>query len=256
MNAGSIVYGSPRGANVFAPGFGGVNPLPGSVVVAAGTIQSTIVAGVVSWSFIELGGHAPVFFTAAIQSPATPSRIRITYPTVSNVITFLAVCDETYAGFFQLSGATVDLSFADIQLAAPRNFNKNIFQGNGTTWVPLQPSITATNLPGYAVSGSRLSIISTLSPVTGLDGNAFTWDARYMGSNGRFIKPTYSGLGSFNAAYDLVDASGTLQTPQSTDYMIFDAGLLLPNEINAYDPASPYNGVFGSNIWIIGLFEL
>jgi hypothetical protein len=244
---------SGTNANVYAPGIGGNVPPPGSMIIATGIIRPSINAGVVSWDLLNDSQHTPVFFTSVVQSPATASRIRINYPAVSKVCTLLVGPDETFAGQLTGTGATVDVSNADIQLAATSGSFKLGFVGDGAQWQLIAGSQVLW--PGMTIVGPRVNVLNGPVPYP---FEIFTsMSASYNGGNNNLATKVTSGLGIFNLAFELRNAvTGLATTPQTTDFMTLDSGNPSSSDVNAYDPANLLWGQANANLWVVGVFIL
>lgn len=255
IGIGSINFGAPPGANVWAPGVGGAVPPIGAAVIGSGTIRPSMVGGVVSWAFIDDAQHSPIFFTSVEQSPDTPTRIRINYPLVTKISSFMVVVDETFAGQLTGVGSTVTNSWADIQIGATQRMYRMAFQGTVGGNLQLIPSVTNW-LPDANVVGNAVAILNAPPSLEAPFNNFNVYGAYYMGPNGYFVAKITSGLGPFNTGFKIVNNVGADIVPGVNDFMILEVGNPVTEEINAFDPNNPWWSQAFANFWMFGIFIL
>ncbi len=230
-------------------------PGDANVVIAGAAIRPSVNAGVVSWNFLVDSEHGPVFFNGIEKSPSTGTRIRILYPAVTSIVTFLVGPDETAAPNGLLAGATVDVASADIEIAQMgTGVASALYQGNGTTWVRV--STNYFSFPGVP-SGSRLYILpdNTMFPFDTVGA----YGAHYEGAGIKSVSRLTAGLGPYNVGWELYDNStGTpvLSVPQATDFLQVTSGNILNLGLDAYDPGFALWNNSLLNLWIIALFTI
>lgn len=232
-----------------------------SVVIAAGVIRGNASGGggsFITWTFLDgATSHDKLYFTS-VAGVAT-GAIRITYPTVSKVISFVAVPDETLAGFSMTMGATVDVDHADIFCYIPSMNGGSLTGSGGASWT--KSSIISGWDVDYNSSSGLTRFNATNSdglPSTGSDYSAC--QITYSGSNPYLIKRAYSALGIYNIGFYLTDILGNPVTGSTNANDVITV-TTRPTRVlaNGYQVSGSLfeSNIWNSssNIWIIGVFK-
>lgn len=256
-NLGIIPYQS------ITPAFSAAGSNPDFTVIASGIMQATnafTLNGPITWGLITFGGHGASFFDSLYPDPVLTQRLDLVFPQVKSVLTVVVGNDEST----QAQGITIGptVSFTNAQFAASMpTIGEAILTGNGTsTW-------------SSAVSAGSLSV-STFSPTNGQTSVAWTTPSNltqfgigattpiiYQGPNQYTIDRTYSGLGAYSLAFNIVEPNGgyldanptandkIIIGPISTGMQALHLGIW--TSTNAFLAAGA-----NSNFWVIGLFEV
>lgn len=179
-----------------------------SLVNAAGVIRAyptKIVGSVIQWKFIVDADHDKNFFDSVAAVPS--GAIRVYYPTVKKINTFVAVGDEQLK-YYQM-GASVGMSYADIYLSYLVTNGGELKGNNGKDWTKTG-NVTKWDIVRDSATGlTKLNITTPNGTVVTADDYA-KLSIAYTGSNIRFIKRQYSGLGSYYCGFYLTDYAGNV----------------------------------------------
>jgi hypothetical protein len=178
-----------------------------SIIVAGGVIRAyptNVVGSVINWKFIVDAGHDKIYFDSIVAQPS--GALRVYYPTVSKIISFMIVGDEITSKALT-AGASVDMAHADIYVGQ--------YVTNGG-------ELKGTNTSSWNVTGcSNWNIVRDTTGLTKLNigtPNSLAITANdyaklqivYTGQNVRFIKRVYSGLGNYYVGFYLTDYLGNI----------------------------------------------
>jgi hypothetical protein len=234
-------------------------PMTDSIIIAGGVIRGTpknVVGSLIDWKFIGAAdAHDKVWFDSVKALPS--GLIRIYYPKVSKVVSFIATGDEILSKYATF-GSSVDVSYADIYVGTVV-VNGGEIKGNNTSSCAKGSSLGSWDVVRDSTGLFRLNI----GVITGLTMTAFDYaklTVTYTGSNIRFVKRVFNGLGSYNAGFYLTDANGTIIKGNSdvNDRVVVSSGMTTQN-VNAYKVGGDlYEYNFWrpmSNIWIMAEFK-
>jgi hypothetical protein len=229
-----------------------------TVIIAAGVIRGTpqnIIGSFIDWQFIGAAdSHAKVYFDSVKALPN--GLIRVYYPAVSKVVSFIATGDEILSKYATF-GSAVDVAWADIYVGTIVA-NGGEIKGNNTSSFTKGSSLGSWDIIRDTTGLFRLNI----GVVTGLTMTAFDYaklTITYTGSNIRFVKRVFNGLGNYNAGFYLTDVNGTIIKGNSdpNDRVVVSSGMTTQN-VNAYRVGGDlYEYNFWrpmSNIWLSAIF--
>lgn len=229
-----------------------------TLIKAGGAIRGTpinVIGSLIKWDFLtESDKHKKVYFDSVKAMPN--GTIRVYYKPVKRVVTFLAGGDEILSKYATV-GSAVDVAWADIYVGTTV-VNGGEIKGNNTASFTKGSSLGAWDIVRDTTGLFRLNI----GVVTGLTMTAFDYaklTITYTGSNIRFVKRVFNGLGSYNAGFYLTDANGTIIKGNSdpNDRVVLSSGMTTQN-VNAYRVGGDlYEYNFWrpmSNIWLSAIF--
>lgn len=208
---------------------------------------------IIDWEILEhTTGHNSSFITSIAGDPGS-TQLLINYPTVKTVINGTITPDESFARAGVTVGGSIGFNqwIAPVGRLAPVGFRMTGTGGSGAGF-----TVSGINAPSlsFNYAGGTCSFNISNDYNTEYDPLSIT----YIGANNYGIRRIYSGLGIYNAAFQIIDrATGTVVTaPTSSDEVqITNAGIAY-SIINMYQ-FDGTNAGFGSsfNFWIFGVFE-
>tara|TARA_R110002072_G_scaffold200977_1_gene358676 strand:- start:6141 stop:7424 length:1284 start_codon:yes stop_codon:yes gene_type:complete len=190
-----------------------------------------------TWSLLNDASHTFLNFTSATT---TSNRLRVNYPTVGKVISFICTPDETYAANGISVGASVGLSHSTLYL-----YRDNIVDyvyWNGSAFQSTTGQVTSFQ---YAAGEIKLNHGTLISPDTfslGIEGRAGTT------TNYRYA---WTSLGASSTFIQVLNPDGTEYTGAATTDMRFSFNRGGEVEIDAADSA-----ISSSNIWVQAIMEM
>lgn len=231
-----------------------------NVQAMAGVIRGNASGGsgsTISWSFLTTGGHNKLYFTSV--AGVSTGAIRVSYPTVSKIISFNVTPDETLASLGLVCGAGVDFSSADIFCYLP-NTQAGFLRGNSTTYL-------LNNLSGWDITYNSVSGLISINPPLVTTYPYYTNELNglsvsYVGTNNYRMQRVLSGLGSYNSGYQVVDiATNTVVTGNPTTADIINImGSTKMSLISGFQVAGNLQQskvwTASSNLWISALVEV
>ena len=219
----------------------------------ASVINSYVQNDTIEWEFLDApSGHDRIFVDTIYGHP-TSGRLIVGYPRVRRVLYAHVSPDESMSSHNVTSGPSVGFQEMEIAVSSDAAFGTRI-TGNGTGWT--QTNITGGNIlsiTNYS-TGSSFNFSSTAA-YSRPDYNAT--QITYVGNNPYRIRRVYSGLGSYNARFIMVDTlNNDVATNSSDDHIIISGGSIMHLALNMfrYNQNTSFMGTF-SNFWISGLME-
>lgn len=219
----------------------------------ASVINSYVQNDTIEWEFLDApSGHDRIFVDTIYGHP-TSGRLIVGYPRVRRVLYAHVSPDESMSSHNVTSGPSVGFQEMEIAVSSDAAFGTRI-TGNGTGWT--QTNITGGNIlsiTNYS-TGSSFNFSSTAA-YSRPDYNAT--QITYVGNNPYRIRRVYSGLGSYNARFIMVDTlNNDVTTNSSDDHIIISGGSIMHLALNMfrYNQNTSFMGTF-SNFWISGLME-
>jgi hypothetical protein len=227
-------------------------------IVAAGVIRAypiAVVGSKIEWRFIIDADHDKIFFDSVVAQPS--GAIRVYYPTVSKIYSFIASGDEQLK-YYQL-GASVGMSYADVNMSQIVQ-NGGELRGNNTNDWSKSDGLKSWEIVRDSTTGlTKLNIKSPNgAAITANDYNRL--QVTYTGNYSRLIKRVYSGLGIYTTGFYITDLQGNIITGKSdaNDRVVMTANNTQQN-FNCYSVQgdSSQLKVFNTtaNIWLIGVFK-
>lgn len=228
-----------------------------SLVNAAGVIRAyptTVIGSVIRWKFIVDADHDKNFFDSVAGVPS--GAIRVYYPTVKKINTFIASGDEQLK-YYQM-GASVGMSYADIFLSYLVTNGGELKGNNGKDWTRTG-NVSKWDIVRDSATGlTKLNITTPNNTVVTADDYA-KLTITYTGANIRFVKRQYNGLGSYYAGFYLTDYLGNIIKGKSdpNDRVVLNSNPTQQN-LNCYyvQGDSSQLKIFNTtaNIWLSGQF--
>lgn len=196
--------------------------------------------------------HNSSFYDSVYGGGANQLIVR--FPTVKNVLNTTITPDEALSGALTVMGTSTGLYQFDAYVWQP--FSTSIrLTGNGTSSWTKNSDVSI---------GSYFDLSTISSGATGFNistGVNISYDGigiQYIGPNGYGIKRTYSGLGSYNASFTLIDGFGNPVTtnPTSADEIIMTNAGMGSRQLNmtTWRPENQFISTF-ANFWIFGAYE-
>lgn len=211
----------------------------------------------IGWSLQSGGGALPDFFLAAFQSPSVTSYVRVTMPTVKNIMNIQATLHQGADGHGVWVGPKGALNYSDFSATVPTVGAYNLVGAGSNTWT------VASILTGITLSTFNTADGSTSFNIA--QGSDIMFDystvaVTYQGPNGYTIQRDWSGLGSYNAKFHIVTPSGGYLTsfPTANDRIIISpAGVhFIPCNLGTYDLYNSWIVASGTSTFLItGDFE-
>ena len=189
-----------------------------------------------TWALLNDASHTFLNFTSATT---TSNRLRVNYPTVGKVISFICTPDETYAANGISVGASVGLSHSTLYLY--RDNIVDYISWNGSAFTSTTGQVTSFQ---YAAGEIKLNHGTLISPDTfslGIEGRAGTT------TNYRYA---WTSLGASSTLIQVLNPDGSEYTGAATTDMRFSFNRGGKVEISAVDSA-----ISGSNVWVMALME-
>jgi hypothetical protein len=228
-----------------------------SLVNAAGVIRAyptTVIGSKIQWKFIVDADHDKNFFDSVAAVPS--GAIRVYFPLVKKINTFLATGDEQLK-YYQM-GASVNMTYADLFLSTYVTNGGSLVGNNGVGWNRIG-MVSIWDINRDSTTGlTRVNIKNpTFVPVVADDYAKLT--ITYTGTNIRFVRRVYSGLGSYNTGFYLTDYLGNIIKGKSDplDRVVMASNPTQQN-VNCYSVSgdSLQIKIFNStaNIWVSGQF--
>lgn len=232
------------------------NSDPSFYVLAAGiarTDNTYSPGNPITWVIIDpVTNHASSFYDSIIGSG---SGITYRYPNVKNVLNTTITGDEVFATNMVSLGTSSALTSFGSPVIRPAVLNIRL-TGNGTsTWSSANGlGLTARwSISGFSSGGTSFNIDG---PATTIDYDGI--NIQYIGTNNYRIRRSYSGLGSYNVRFYLIDEFGNDVTsnPTSADEVIISAGAMAPvgTNMGTWEASNQFIDGF-ANFWAIGLYE-
>ena len=190
-----------------------------------------------TWALLNDASHTFLNFTSATT---TSNRLRVNYPTVGKVISFICTPDETYAANGISVGASVGLSHSTLYLY--RDNIVDYISWNGSAFTSTTGQVTSFQ---YAAGEIKLNHGTLISPDTfslGIEGRAGTT------TNYRYA---WTSLGASSTFIQVLNPDGSEYTGAATTDMRFSFNRGGEVEIDAADSA-----ISSSNIWVQAIMEL
>lgn len=230
---------------------------PAFIVMASAIVYPTngyVLGQPITWGILDQStAHSSSFYTSVNGDPGN-SRLVVNFPTVKSVLNTTITVDESFAANVVIIGSTTGLS--NLQAPIYRTAVAGIrLTGNGTAnWVKSGQYSSLFDIGAFGTGvGGTLFNINTLN----VDYNGIV--VSYMGPNNYHIQRFYSGLGSFNAAFAMVTAAGTLVTtnPTSLDEVtIANAGTVSQFvQANVWTTTNGFMAGTFFNFWVMGMYE-
>lgn len=179
------------------------------------------------------GNHIPINVSSVTQDK---SKITINYSfKAKNVVSFVAVPDETMAEEDFFMGSSVGLDSANIYITQNKSLGSYVYY-NGSTWASKGDNgITATFNNGI--------LTITHSAITGVKVSANCRDGAYIAQVGS--------LGTTTTQICFYDYSGKLVTTPNTKMKVYWERT---SQHQPIDPATYVSS--GGNIWVLGVMEV
>ncbi len=190
-----------------------------------------------TWSLLNDASHTFLNFTSATT---TSNRLRVNYPTVGKVISFICTPDETYAANGISVGASVGLSFSNLYLY--RDNIVDYISWNGSSFTSSTGQVTSISYTSGLIKLNHGTLISPDTTQLGIEGRAgATTNYRYA----------WTSLGVSSTFIQVLNPDGSNYTGAATTDMRFSFNRGGEVEINAADSA-----ISSSNIWVQAIMEL
>jgi hypothetical protein len=233
---------------------------PTFVVFASAIVYptSTFVHGnPITWGILDQSsGHNSSFYDSAYGNAS--QRLEIRYPTVKQVLNSKVLVDETLASYCLIGGPTVGFSTLSAPIFQLRTIGMRLTGAGTDTWTKNVGFSTGGLFDVTTYNTGDGSTSFNVPAALGIDYNQM--NIIYDGPNGYIIKRVYSGLGAYNAKFQLCDAFGNPVTtnPTSTDNVyIVNAGMNARSIQMTTYAGSNNEFIAGSfvNWWVDGTFE-
>ena len=193
-----------------------------------------------TWALLNDASQPFLNFTSATTSS---NRLRVNYPTVGKVISFICTPDETYAQNGISVGASVGLSFSNLYLY--RDNIVDYISWNGTAFTSSTGQVTSSQ---YAAGEIKLNHGTLIQPDTiqiGIEGRLAS------GKNAVNYRYVWETLGASQTIIQVLNPDGSEYTGAATTDMRFSFNRGGEVEIDAADSA-----ISSSNIWVQAIMEL
>lgn len=209
---------------------------PDSIIIAGGLIRGTftnVVGAKAVWKFLTPSdNHDKIWFDSVNALPN--GLIRVYYPNVSRVVSFLAQGDEIL-GKYAKFGYSIGTSYTDIHVSEDV-VNGGELKGNNTSaWTKSAGVFQYWDVARDTTGLTRVNIGYSIGKIpTVFDYQKLV--ISYSGSNIRFIKRIYNNIpGNYNAAFYLTDIMGNIVKGNSdpNDRVILTSGIAVQN-VNCY----------------------
>jgi hypothetical protein len=239
------VYFSP--AQAFDPSF---------VVFSSGiakTANAYSQGNPILWDFLDhTTSHNSSFYDSVYGSG---SGITVRFPTVKNVLNTTITPDETFVAHMVSLGSSTAVNNFSSPVIQPAVLNIKL-RGNGTTSWTTDNGLGLASHWSFSSFSSGVTLFNIVGGETTIDYPGL--NIQYIGPNNWHIKRIYSGLGSFNAAFYILDEFGNAVTdnPTSNDEIVISAAATAPYITNmvTWQPTTQFMDGF-ANFWIFGAFE-
>tara|TARA_R110000822_G_scaffold46670_3_gene124189 strand:- start:7065 stop:7853 length:789 start_codon:yes stop_codon:yes gene_type:complete len=193
------------------------------------------------WSLLNDASHTFLNFTSATTAS---NRLRVNYPTVGKVISFICTPDETYAANGISVGASVGLSFSNLYLY--RDNIVDYISWNGSSFTSSTGQVTSIQYTAGQIKLNHGTLISPDTTQLGIEGRLAT-----SGRNAVNYRYVWSSLGTSSTDIQVLNPDGSQYTGAATTDMRFSFNRGGEVEIAAADSA-----ISGSNIWVQAIMEL
>jgi hypothetical protein len=213
--------------------------------IIAGVIRWDATAG--AWALIEDADHDN---TGIDSVTASATAITVNYAGINatKVCSFIVTVDETFASVGYFVGASVGKTFANISIysdSRPWNISGKIAY-NGSAF-----AVTSDG-ESYITAGTWDGGTGTL-PVTHTTVGTAVSGVSLTG--GSVLRPIVTASSAFGFSVKWIDASGAVVTTPSTDMIAYiNRGGTIGGKL--IDPTSAAAKYAGSNLWIIGIFQI
>ena len=242
----------------------GISPVgninPDFIVFATAIIRPSntyVLNQPITWEVLDTASSHGSSFYSSVEAVPGNGRVKLNYPQVKNVLVGTASPDEAFAGAGVNCGPTVGTF--NMEIAAHRitpNGGVRLTGDGSSNWVKTGATTLLNNETAYA-TGTSFTVSAGSG---GYGSDHIGTNVSYVGTNNYRVRRVFSGLGSFNARFVLVnnDTNADVATVTASDIVLFTGGFgVVPQQVNLATWNASNQAILSTftNFWVFGMHE-
>ena len=237
---------------------GNVNP--DFIVLASAIIRPSntyVLNQPITWEILDTASNHGSSFYSSVESVSGNGRVKLNYAQVKNVLLGTASPDESFAAAGVNCGPTVGTFNMEISAARiTPNGGVRLTGDASSNWVKTGATTLLNNETAYA-TGTSFTVNAGSG---GYGSDHIGTNVAYVGTNNYRVRRVFSGLGSYNARFVLVnnDTNADVATVTASDIVLFTGGFgVVPQQVNLATWNASNQSILSTftNFWVFGMYE-